>query len=176
MIEDEPYWDGGIVSNTPIEAVFDDPDTRNSLVFAVNLWQTTGESPQSISEATSRQKDIQFASRADNHIEDERKIQHLRKIIDELAQHLPKAAKALPEVGKMLESGCQSTMHIVRLFAPQLIDESHTKDIDFTRQGIETRWHAGYLETLKMLDASPWEAPCDKLEGVQVHTLNSIKT
>ena len=46
-IDGEPYWDGGIYSNTPIEAVLDDKPRRDSLIFAVNVWQPTGPEPES---------------------------------------------------------------------------------------------------------------------------------
>ncbi|MBW8837959.1 MAG: patatin-like phospholipase family protein, partial [Burkholderia sp.] len=67
-IDGQPYWDGGIYSNTPIEAVLDDMPRRDSLIFAVNVWHQTGPEPDSIWQVMARHKDIQFASRADSHI------------------------------------------------------------------------------------------------------------
>ena len=43
-IDGEAYWDGGVYSNTPIEAVFDDNPRRSSVIFSVNVWQPTGRS------------------------------------------------------------------------------------------------------------------------------------
>lgn len=34
-VDGELYWDGGIVSNTPVEAVFDDMPRRSAVIFAV---------------------------------------------------------------------------------------------------------------------------------------------
>ena len=170
-IGDDYWWDGGIVSNTPIEAIFDDQPLRDSLVFAVNLWQDNGSEPSSIWQAAGRQKDIQYSSRADHHIEDERKLQHLRKIIGELGTQLTDAQRADPEIKALLAQGECLTLHIVRLFAPALDGENHTKDIDFTAAGIEARWQAGYSDTRTMLDRQPWHQPCDRLQGVHVHTL-----
>ena len=45
-IDGEPYWDGGIYSNTPIEAVLDDKPRRDSVIFAVNVWHPTAPSPR----------------------------------------------------------------------------------------------------------------------------------
>lgn len=174
VIEGEPYWDGGIVSNTPIEAMFDDSTQKNALVFAVNLWQLTGGEPTSVMQSIERQKDIQYASRADNHIEEERKIIHLKKVIRELGKQLPDDLLEKPEIAKLLGEGDGRTMHIARLFAPALVDEDHTKDIDFSRKGIQSRWQAGYKDTQRMINASPWDAPCDVLEGIRIHTLDSI--
>ncbi len=174
IIEDKPYWDGGIVSNTPIEAMFDDPAQKNALVFAVNLWQLSGNEPTSVMESIARQKDIQFASRADSHIEEERNIIHLKKVIRELGRQLPTELLLEPEIGRLLDKGDSRTMHIARLFAPALEGEDYSKDIDFSRKGIQSRWQAGYKDAKKMINAAPWDAPCDALEGIRIHTLDSI--
>ena len=88
-VDGEPYWDGGIYSNTPIEAVLDDKPRRDSLIFAVSMWQPSGPEPESIWQVMGRQKDIQYASRADSHIERQKQIHHLRHIIRQLAQKVP---------------------------------------------------------------------------------------
>jgi NTE family protein len=60
-------------------------------------------------------------------------------------------------------------MHVVRLLAPQLDNESHTKDIDFSPSGIRQRWHAGHLHTRAVLDRAPWAGEFDPLSGVVLH-------
>jgi NTE family protein len=67
-VEDEAYWDGGLYSNTPVEAVLDDNPRRDSVIFSVNVWQPTGPEPRSIWDVLGRQKNIQYASRAESHI------------------------------------------------------------------------------------------------------------
>ena len=67
-IDDELFWDGGILSNTPVEAVFDDNPRRNSLVFAVHIWNPRGVEPDTMWQVINRQKDLQYASRAVSHI------------------------------------------------------------------------------------------------------------
>src|SRR5258706_3360980 len=64
----EIYWDGGILSNTPTELVFDDNPRRSSLIFAVHMWNPTGPEPETIGDLLHRQKDIQYSSRIANHI------------------------------------------------------------------------------------------------------------
>jgi NTE family protein len=60
-------------------------------------------------------------------------------------------------------------MHVVRMLAPRQDGEEHTKDIDFTSAGIRARREAGYDETLRMIELSPWRKPVDPMEGVIVH-------
>src|SRR5437667_377348 len=88
-VDGEPYWDGGIYSNTPIEAVLDDHPRRDSVIFSVNVWQPAGPEPQSIWDVLGRQKNIQYASRADSHIARHKQIHRPRHIIRTLSHHLP---------------------------------------------------------------------------------------
>jgi hypothetical protein len=88
-IDGEPYWDGGIYSNTPIEAVLDDNPRRDSLIFAVSVWPPAGAEPESIWQVMGRHKDIQYASKADSHIARQKQIHRLRHVIRELAQLVP---------------------------------------------------------------------------------------
>jgi NTE family protein len=166
----EPYWDGGIYSNTPIEAVLDDKPRRDALIFAVNVWHQTGPEPESIWQVMGRQKDIQYASRADSHIARQKQIHRLRHVIRELARELPASKQADPKVRELAAWGCGTMMHVVRLHAPRLDGEDHTKDIDFTPAGVRARRQAGYADTLRMLAEAPWkQAETDPIEGVIEH-------
>ena len=169
-IDGELYWDGGILSNTPVEAVFDDKPRRNGLVFAVHIWNPNGPEPNSVWDVMNRQKDLQYSSRSLSHIHRQQQIHKLRHIIGELAGKLPAELAADPAVREMTAYGCLTRMHVVRLMAPTLKGESHLKDIDFSPDGIAARWDAGYGETLKVLDAAPWTAPvADPLDGFILH-------
>ncbi|HKW84543.1 MAG TPA: patatin-like phospholipase family protein [Burkholderiaceae bacterium] len=169
-IAGEPYWDGGIYSNTPIEAVLDDKPRRDSLIFAVNVWHQTGPEPASIWQVMSREKDIQYASRADSHIARQKQIHRLRHVIRELHKQLPASLRDDPKVKELASWGCGTTMHVAHLLAPRLEGEDHTKDIDFTSPGIHGRRHAGYADTMRMIERSPWkDRPSDPIEGVIEH-------
>lgn len=169
MIDGEFYWDGGIYSNTPIEVVLEDVPRRNSLIFSVNVWQPTGAQPTTIQQVMARHKDIQFASRGKTHVARQAQIHRLRHVVRELANRLPPVQRADPVVQDMAEYGCGTLMHLVRLLSPRLDGEDHTKDIDFTRTGIESRWKAGYDHARKVLDEKPWEHEADLLAGVVIH-------
>jgi NTE family protein len=90
-IDGSLYWDGGILSNTPLEAVFDDYPRRSSLVFAVHLWNPAGSEPDNIWQVQHRQKDLQYSSRTATHIARQQQIHRLRHVIAELGQLLPAA-------------------------------------------------------------------------------------
>ena len=166
-IDGEPYWDGGIYSNTPIEAVLDDKPRRDSLIFAVNVWHQSGPEPSSIWQVMSRQKDIQFASRADSHIARQKQIHRLRHVIRELHKQLPANRQNDEKVKELASWGCGTLMHVAHLLAPRIDGEDHTKDIDFTSAGIQARRRAGYADTVRMIERAPWKtADVDPIEGV----------
>jgi len=169
-IDGDPYWDGGIYSNTPIEAVLDDRPRRSSLIFAVNVWHQQGPEPASIWDVISRQKDIQYASRDDSHIARQRQIHRLRHVIRELHKQIPASRQASEQVRELASWGCGTVMHVAQLVAPRLDGEDHTKDIDFSATGVGARLQAGYRDTMRMIERAPWEAPADPIEGVIVHT------
>jgi NTE family protein len=173
-IDGEPYWDGGIYSNTPIEAVLDDKPRRDSLIFAVNVWHQTAAEPQSIWEVMARTKDIQFASRADSHIARQKQIHRLRHVIRELHKQIPDGRQNDPTVRDLASWGCGTIMHVAHLLAPRLEGEDHTKDIDFTPAGIRVRREAGYADTMRMIALAPWQAPADPIEGVIEHCLEAL--
>ena len=172
-IDGEAYWDGGVYSNTPIEAVLDDHPRRDSVIFSVNVWQPTAREPESIWEVLGRQKDIQYASRADSHIARQKQIHHLRHVIRELTRHIPPGAKNTKECEELASWGCGTTMHVLRLLAPTLDSEDYLKDIDFSPAGIHARWQAGVRDTLRMIERAPWGAAVDPMEGVIVHELSA---
>jgi NTE family protein len=168
-IDGQSYWDGGIYSNTPIEAVLDDKPRRDSLIFAVNVWHQDGPEPESIWQVMGRQKDIQYASRADSHILRQKQIHRLRHVIRELHRQIPPAKRKDPKVAELASWGCGTTMHVAHLVAPRLDGEDHTKDIDFTGGGVHARRAAGYADTLRMIERAPWKAAADPIEGVIEH-------
>ena len=168
-IDGQPYWDGGIYSNTPIEAVLDDKPRRDSLIFAVNVWHQTAPEPASIWEVMARTKDIQFASRADSHIARQKQNHRLRHIIRELVKQLPAKRQEEAKIREFASWGCGTTMHVAHMLAPRIDNEDHTKDIDFSTEGIRRRRAAGYADTKRMIARAPWRAPADPIEGVIEH-------
>jgi NTE family protein len=168
-IDGDPYWDGGIYSNTPIEAVFDDIPRRDSVVFADQMWHSSGPEPQSFFDVLSREKDIQFASRDAAYIKRQQDLHRLRHVIRQLVAKMPDEKRETKEVKDLAAWGCKTVMHIVRLNAPYIEGEGNSRDFDFTREGIRVRWGAGYDDTKRVLAERPWEKPVDPMAGVAVY-------
>ena len=168
-VNGEPFWDGGIYSNTPIEVVLDDKPRRNSLIFSANVWHPRGSEPESIMQVLARHKDIQFASRANSHVARQKQIHRMRHIIRELGTHIPERRRSDPQVRELLDYGCASVMHVIPLSVPRLEGEDHTKDIDFSARGIRARWEAGYADTRRAIARAPWRRQVDAMDGIVVH-------
>jgi NTE family protein len=174
-IDGELYWDGGILSNTPTEAIFDDNPRRSALIFAAHLWHPDGPEPQSVFDVLHRFKDIQFSSRLSNQLAQQLQTHRLRHIISQLAKHVPEEVRATGAVREMTAWGCTTRMHIMPLLAPRLDNEDHMKEMDFSPYGIRTRWQAGYADTARTLARAPWLGEFSPLEGVILHEPESTK-
>ena len=168
-IDGELYWDGGILSNTPAEAVFDDTDRKSSLIFAVHLWNPTGQEPRTMLEVADRQKDVQYSSRVDSHISRQLETHRLRHAIGELVARMPENLRQSEDVRSLASHGCLTRMHVVRLMSPRLDHEDQTKDVDFSPAGIARRREAGYANARAAIEAAPWQREFDQLEGVVLH-------
>lgn len=168
-IDGEHYWDGGILSNTPTEVVFDDKPRHSSLIFAVHMWNPTGPVPTNMLEVLNRQKDVQYSSRIASHITRQQQAHRLRHVINQLVKHLPDDQRKNEVVKELASYGCPTQMHVVRLLAPRLDAESHTKDVDFSPSGIRLRREAGYEATLRALKQAPWQGEVGPLDGVVLH-------
>ena len=168
-IDGELYWDGGILSNTPTEVVFDDNPRRDSLIFAVHMWNPTGPEPETIWEVLHRQKDVQYSSRVANHIARQLQTHRLRHVIKQLVEYIPDDVRGREAVRELADYGCLTRMHVVQLLAPRVDNEDHTKDVDFTPAGIRKRWEAGYENARRAIELAPWRGDFDPLDGVILH-------
>ena len=168
-VGDELFWDGGTLSNTPLEIIFEENPRRPSLIFEVQLWNPEGDEPTTMFEVMTREKDVRYSSRSATQVLRQKQLHKLRHIIGELASRLPEAARADPEVVRMAGYGCATRMHVVRLMAPRLEHDDYSKDIDFSASGIAARWQAGHADTVAVLAQAPWTRDVDPMEGVIVH-------
>jgi len=149
--------------------IFDDNPRKNSLIFAVHMWNPVGPEPETMWEVTHRQKDIQYSSRVASHIARQMQTHRLRHVIKELLGHMPEDVRNSAAVCELAGWGCLTRMHVVRLLAPRLANEDHTKDVDFSPSGIRQRWEAGYANTQLAIEQAPWQGEFDPLEGVILH-------
>jgi NTE family protein len=99
----------------------------------------------------------------------QRETHKLRHVITKLLDFVPDHVKRDPLVQELAGYRCDTRMHVVRLLAPRLANESHTKDIDFSPAGIRARWEAGYANTNRALTEQAWLGEFGLLDGVVLH-------
>ncbi len=170
-IDGELYWDGGILSNTPVEIVFDDNPRQSATVFAVHLWNPHGHEPDSIWQVMNRQKDLQYSSRAAQNIKRQRQLHRLRHVVTEIAKLVPDGAAPAEHLAELRGYGCETRMNVIRLLAPSLDNEDHSKDIDFSPNGIRLRREAGHRHTMDALELAPWRKEINPLDGMVLHEI-----
>jgi len=99
----------------------------------------------------------------------QREAHKLRHVITNLLEFVPEKEKQDPLLKELAQYKCDTRMHVVRLLAPRLDNESHLKDIDFSPSGIRRRWHAGYTDTCRALARAPWIGEFSPLDAVVLH-------
>ena len=145
------YWDGGLVSNTPLQWVFDNKHYRDTLIFQVDLWSAKGEMPHNIAEMMTRCKDIQFSSRTRSNTDRFREAHALRHAIATMLEQLPKGLADSPEM-KVLKANADSKVYnIAHLIYHNRAYEGYSKDVEFSRVSMEAHWCSGYEDTVRTL-------------------------
>ncbi len=171
VIGREAYWDGGIYSNTPLDVVLDDAERRDTLCFMVDLWDASEAAPQTMAQALTRYKDIQYASRICEHLDDHERLQNLRRALRLVGRRLGAGTAADPAVKELLALGCDSRIDVVHLVMHALPGEDSWRDIDFSDGRLRARWAAGLKDGRRALKRAAWLEPMHERVGMRVHTL-----
>lgn len=149
-IEGQKYWDGGLISNTPLQWVMDDC-TKDTLVFQVDLWSASGHVPKDMVGVMTRQKEIQYSSRTRAVTDKFRHEQELRHNFAILYEKLPPELKNSPEARTLYEASDFNVYNLVHLIYRSHKYEGYTKDFEFSRLTMEEHWNAGYHDTVRTL-------------------------
>ncbi len=162
------YWDGGLVSNTPLQYVMESTPRENMLVFQIDLFPARGKLPENMDEVGERQKDIVYSSRTRTGTDMVRRRQELRGSIFNFLARLPAELRDDPAVVHLRNFACPKEVDIVHLIYRPKIPQGSTKDYQFGRDIIEQRWRQGHADAGATLAASPWEAAPSPGEPVRV--------
>jgi NTE family protein len=171
-IEGEYFWDGGIVSNTPLSYVLGQGPKEDTLVFQVDLFGARGEMPRDLPEVEQRRKDISYSSRRRLNTDNYHQKHLLRRAIADLYDHLPSDVKQRPEIQQLRAYGEDHAVSIVHVIYRHKNYEYHSKDWEFSRASMCEHWQAGVNDTCRTLRYQAWsKAPA---EGVQVFDLTRV--
>jgi NTE family protein len=143
-IEGEYYWDGGLVSNTPLQWVVETEPRRDTLAFQVDLWSARGEFPRNIFDVMTREKEIRYSSRTRAGTDQFKHIQKLRHTLAGLLDKMPEELKNSPEARLLGAAAERKVYNIVHLIYRAKNYEGHSKDYEFSRLSMQEHWRAGY--------------------------------
>jgi NTE family protein len=166
-VDGEFYWDGGLISNTPLQWVLDGP-RRDTLAFQVDLWNAVGDLPKDMMAVEVRQKEILYSSRTRAATDHYKRMQKLRIAGANLIKRLPEDLRNSDDVKLLAKEADDKVCNIVHLIYRARNYEGVAKDFEFSRRTMEEHWKSGY-ENARQTLAIPqvMELP-DRLEGVRV--------
>jgi NTE family protein len=150
-IEGEHYWDGGVVSNTPLQWIVESRPRLDTLAFQVDLWSARGALPRNLTEVSTRQKDIQYSSRTRAGTDTFKRMKRLRRAVADLLDKLPDDLRRSPEAALLRNAADRKVHNIVHLIYSAKNYEGPAKDYEFSRQSMEEHWRAAYYDAVRTL-------------------------
>jgi len=170
-IDGEHYWDGGIVSNSPLTYVADEKPMATALMIQVDLFNAKGEMPVNLNEVLERHKDIQYSSKQRFSIAHIQEVAEMRVALQRLLAKLPAALKSDPDA-KRLAAVCDNRQWtLARLTNKRLANVSQTKDYEFSRATVNEHWAAGLEDVRHAATRHDWLNPTARTPGMQVHDI-----
>lgn len=156
-IDGQFYWDGGLVSNTPLQYVLDEALGQEDLcVFQVDLFNAQGKLPSSVWTSEARQKDIRFSSRTRFNTDMMHRMHKTREAARRLYDKLPDALKSDPDAQALISGKSDPGVTIVHLIYRQKDYEHQSKDYEFSRSTMQEHWNAGKLDVVTSLGHVDW--------------------
>jgi NTE family protein len=165
-IDGQQYWDGGLISNTPLDWVVMSEPIEDTLAFQVDLWSARGLLPRDLTEVAVRQKEIQFSSRTRASTDRFRRLQQTRVAAADLLRKLPKDLAASQEAETLAAMSDRKVYNIIQLIYRSKSYEGNSKDYEFSRRSMEDHWRAGYHDAVRTLRHREVLERPDNLEGV----------
>jgi NTE family protein len=174
MIDGEHYWDGGVVTNTPITYVSDERPMTTARIIQVDTFNAQGELPRNLGQVLQRAKDIQYASRSRFNIERIREFSELAAAGRGLVERLPPELKSDPAAQKLAATFDERSWLIIRLINTRPSRSSFVKDFEFSRTTIEEAWKAGVEDVRRSI--SGWDKVRPDEVGPEVKVYRPTET
>lgn len=170
-IDGEFYWDGGLVSNTPLQYVLDQAGESPRVIFQVDLFSARGDLPASLADANEREKDIRFSSRTRLNTDNELARRRLAMAARRLRAKLPAALRDDPDMLALAELSCQAPVDVVHLIYRSKHYEQYSKDYEFSRLSMQEHWESGLTDMTRTLADPRWTHHAPTSPGVHVFDL-----
>ena len=166
------YWDGGLVSNTPLQHVLEKGGNLDQLIFQVDLFSANGALPRTMSDVLARQKDIQYSSRT-RMVTDQIAAQHRRnQILKRVLDRIPPDRLSEEEAALKEELRDQAEVTILHLIYQQAAFEGQAKDFEFSAETMRVHWDSGYRDAKATLAHKEWLKMPEEFGGIRIHDVH----
>lgn len=172
-IDGEHYWDGGLVSNTPLQYVLDQPGTKRRVVFQVDLFSARGALPANLAEVSEREKDIRYSSRTRLNTSNELERHAMSQAARRLIAKLPAALRNDPDLRVLTKPHCEAAVDVVHLIYRSKHYETQSKDYEFSRVSMQEHWDSGRADMAHTLHDKRWIDRPSNTTGVHVYDLTA---
>jgi NTE family protein len=157
-IDGEPYWDGGLVSNTPLEYVLERSGPREDMcIFQVDLFSAKGCMPQTLFDVTQREKEIRYSSRTRLNTDVFLELQTIRRAIRQLRTKVPKELSDNPNWQLLDSASCGAAITIVLLIHRRAAYWTQSSDYEFSRYSMKEHWQAGRTDVERTFSDPAWK-------------------
>ena len=166
------YWDGGIVSNTPLQHLLEQEDNLNTMVFQVDLFSARGVLPRDIEDVMGRHKDIMYSSRTRYNTDVFRRLHNLKVASLSGADPDPGGKPTDHEREQIARLSKLSDIAILHIIYQQKAYEGHAKDHEFSGTSMREHWQSGYEDTKRTLKHQKWLKMPAPGAGIVVHDVH----
>lgn len=168
-IDGRYYWDGGLVSNTPLQRILGGAELESDLcIFQVDLFSAKGQMPMDLFDVQAREKEIRFSSRTRLNTDQFRELQTIRMAASRLMAKLPEQLRDDPDARLLREIGNDHAVTMVHLIYRRAAYESQSRDYEFSRLSVEEHWKAGYEDVFRTLNHPEWQARTRPTDGIRI--------
>lgn len=174
-IEGELYWDGGIVSNTPLWYVLDEDFRMDALIFQVDVFSAAAEAPLNLSQVQERAKDIQYSSKTRFNTSHLQEIEGLRASLRRVLEKMPKSFLSDPDVRRLSAASTRGPVTIVHFINRHNTRSLDFKDYEFSRATVTDLWEGGHNDVRRAIANPDWHRVNDPAEGIRIFDFTGVK-
>jgi len=171
QVGDEFYWDGGLVSNSPLHYVLDEEPDLEALIMQVDLFSASGEMPRNLDEVLERAKDIQYSSKTRSNTTRAKQMDDVTAAVRRLLAKLPATLRADADAKFLAQSTQAHKVSIVQLINRRFDHTTQAKDYEFSRATVRALWDAGRDAVRRTVESPEWPLACATGRGVRTYDL-----
>lgn len=170
-IEGDEYWDGGIVSNSPLWYVLDNSPRLNALIVQVDLFSAKGELPTNLNEVLERAKDIQYSSKTRFNTKRVKELNELHQVLGRMLARMPAKVRDSADGRELARLCMQGDITIAHLINRRLQYSAQSKDYEFSRTTVNELWDAGLEDVRQAVAKVDLLRPAESRLGMRIFDL-----